>query len=54
MIIQEEKILDKSRLYNEYTALGISPEVIAFCTDIEKNLAQRFLAIDEVAEFNQL
>lgn len=46
--------MDKNKLYNEYTALGISPEVIALCSDIEQNLAQRFLAIDEVAEYNQL
>lgn len=37
-----------------YKELGISEDVIIFCTDIEKNLKERFEKIDLVAEYNQM
>ena len=37
-----------------YGKLGISPEVLKFGTEIENSLKERFLAIDENAEFNQM
>lgn len=37
-----------------YQLLGISPEVYAYGMEIEKKLEERFKAIDEVAEYNQL
>lgn len=37
-----------------YQNLGISPEVQKFCTDIEAQLKERFEAIDETAEYNQM
>ena len=37
-----------------YQALGISEKVLAYGTEIEKELKERFAAIDEVAEYNQL
>ncbi len=37
-----------------YKELGISEDVINFCTDIEKNLKERFEKIDLVAEYNQM
>lgn len=46
--------MDKSRLNDQYKALGLSDEVIAYCSDIEEKLSQRFTAIDAIAEFNQL
>ena len=49
----EEKIMitEKTKLYQ---ALGISEQVLAFGTEIEKELKERFAQIDEVAEYNQL
>lgn len=37
-----------------YQELGISPQVLAFGNKIEKSLKQRFDAIDENAEYNQM
>ena len=37
-----------------YRALGISEKVLAFGTKIERELKERFAAIDEIAEYNQL
>ena len=37
-----------------YQELGISPEVLKFGTEIEEHLKERFKAIDENAEFNQM
>ena len=37
-----------------YRELGISPAVYAFGQEIEKGLKERFDAIDETAEYNQL
>ena len=50
---REEKIMitEKTKLYQ---ALGISEQVLAFGTEIEKELKERFAQIDEVAEYNQL
>lgn len=37
-----------------YQKLGISKEVLAFGTEIEEGLKERFAGIDETAEYNQL
>jgi len=37
-----------------YRELGIDKAVYDFCSTIEKNLKERFLQIDEIAEINQL
>ena len=37
-----------------YSALGISREVQEFCAPVLDSLSQRFQAIDEIAEYNQL
>ncbi|MGN1267484.1 MAG: aminotransferase class I/II-fold pyridoxal phosphate-dependent enzyme [Dorea sp.] len=37
-----------------YTKLGIRPSVLEFGSTIEKELKERFDAIDEIAEYNQL
>ncbi|MDF2845627.1 MAG: ynbB [Herbinix sp.] len=37
-----------------YEALGIFPELLEFSNVIEGNLKERFEAIDQVAEINQL
>ena len=44
-------ITEKTKLYQ---ALGISEQVLAFGTEIEKELKERFAQFDEVAEYNQL
>ena len=41
-------------MMNMYQKLGIDQEVLAFGNKIEKSLKQRFEAIDETAEYNQL
>lgn len=46
--------MDKSILNEKYLTLGISPEVYAYCSKIEEELSERFISIDQVAEFNQL
>jgi cystathionine beta-lyase family protein involved in aluminum resistance len=40
--------------YEQYEALGVSKEVYDYCTYHDKKLKERFDAIDEVAEYNQL
>ena len=43
------------RLNDEmYVKLGVAPELIALANDVEDSLKERFLKIDEVAEYNQL
>ena len=37
-----------------YETLGISREVYAFGSEIEKTLQERFEEIDQTAEYNQL
>lgn len=46
--------MDKSNLNKMYEELGLSDKVIAYCSEIEDKLSQRFISIDKVAEFNQL
>ncbi|MDD3173680.1 MAG: methionine gamma-lyase family protein [Herbinix sp.] len=46
--------MEKTELIDAYQSLGIDSKVIAFCEDIERNLEERFKAIDKVAEFNQM
>ncbi len=41
-------------LSEQYKALGIAPEVVAFGEDVLKELEERFREIDERAEFNQM
>ncbi|MDD6293792.1 MAG: methionine gamma-lyase family protein [Eubacteriales bacterium] len=41
----------KDKMYSE---LGISKEVLEFCTEIEEKLQDRFKKFDEKAEYNQL
>lgn len=41
----------KDKMYN---GLGISKQVLDFCTEIEKRLQDRFKEFDEKAEYNQL
>ena len=42
------------RIMEQYKKLGISPEVYAVGEKTEEKLKERFAAIDETAEFNQL
>ena len=44
-------MLQTSQLYRQ---LGIREEVLAFADDTEKQLKDRFAAIDEMAEYNQV
>ena len=37
-----------------YKNSNIDAKVLAFCSEVETSLAERFAAIDEVAEYNQL
>lgn len=41
-------------LQDTYTTLGLDPKVLAFCSDIEQGLKDRFRLIDQVAEINQM
>ena len=41
----------KDKMYN---GLGISKQVLDFCTEIEERLQDRFKEFDEKAEYNQL
>lgn len=41
-------------LQNMYKEAGVSDEVYGFCSDIEKNLKERFEEIDKTAEYNQM
>lgn len=47
-------MMDKSGLECIYRELGISDEVLGFGREVEEGLKERFAAIDEVAEFNQM
>lgn len=42
------------KLNGAYENLGIDPKVLTYCSGIEKELMERFQAIDQIAEFNQL
>lgn len=44
----------KEDLKTQYAAMGISEEVYAYGERVESALKERFMAIDEVAEYNQL
>lgn len=46
--------MSREKLNDIYVQLGIHPEVLAYCDDVEKKLSDRFQTIDQVAEFNQL
>lgn len=41
-------------LENMYSKLNISKQVFDFCSEIEKDLKERFDSIDQMAEYNQL
>ncbi len=43
--------MELSEMYKE---LGISPQVQAYCTEIENRLKERFETIDATAEYNQM
>ena len=43
-----------SQIMEMYRTMGIRPSVYEFGTNIEKDLKDRFMAIDEIAEYNQL
>jgi cystathionine beta-lyase family protein involved in aluminum resistance len=49
----EEEALE-NKLQAEYEALGISPKVIRYCSEIENTLKERFAEIDRIAEYNQM
>ena len=49
--MEEETNMELNEMYQE---LGISQEVLKFGTEIEEHLKERFKAIDENAEFNQM
>lgn len=52
---QKQDWIEGSRVMNQlYCEMGICPEVKAFGDGILKNLKERFDAIDEMAEYNQL
>ncbi|MGF7144064.1 cystathionine beta-lyase family protein involved in aluminum resistance [Anaerotaenia torta] len=44
----------KQELTNAYRGLGIDSGVLNFCLEIEEKLAERFLKIDKIAEYNQM
>ncbi len=44
----------QQELKKAYQTLGIDEKVISFCADIESGLTERFGAIDQKAEFNQM
>lgn len=44
----------EKQLNEFYENMKISKEVLAFCNEIEKGLAERFFNIDKIAEYNQL
>lgn len=51
MTNQEEETMELDAMYE---SLGITPAVQKFCTEIEAQLKERFEAIDETAEYNQM
>ena len=44
----------KSTLVEQYKAMGICEEVYSYGEKTERELKERFVAIDEIAEYNQL
>ena len=46
--------MEQDMLKKMYGSLGISAQVLAFAEETEKNLKERFAAIDRTAEYNQL
>ncbi len=46
--------MQQSELYDVYQSLGIDPKVLAFCSNTENKLLERFHTIDKVAELNQM
>jgi len=46
--------LQENMLQDIYASLGIHSKVADYCVNIEKDLQERFAAIDKVAELNQL
>ncbi len=44
----------KQELTNAYRGLGIDSRVLNFCLEVEEKLAERFLKIDKIAEYNQM
>ena len=52
-VCRKERIQEMN-LQKMYDELNISENVLAFCTKIEEDLKQRFDAIDQMAEYNQL
>ena len=51
---KEEFELLTNELNEIYQSFGINPKVLAFCAEIESDLRERFYAIDNIAEVNQL
>ena len=49
--LEEETNMELNKMYEE---LGISEKVLKFGTEIEESLKERFEAIDENAEYNQM
>ncbi|MGB4661004.1 MAG: methionine gamma-lyase family protein, partial [Mobilitalea sp.] len=43
-----------NELNKAYQESGIDQKVLDYCSQIEKDLMQRFYEIDKIAEFNQL
>jgi Cystathionine beta-lyase family protein involved in aluminum resistance len=48
------KSMTKQRMEDMYAKLGISKDVLKFCTPIEEGLKERFEEIEQIAEYNQL
>ena len=46
--------MNNNELNSAYESLGINPNILDFCADIELKLQDRFQTIDKVAEFNQM
>lgn len=47
-------MVQRMNLNNMYKELNISKQVFNFCSEIEKDLKERFESIDRIAEYNQL
>ncbi|MCI8417433.1 MAG: hypothetical protein HFI33_08090 [Lachnospiraceae bacterium] len=54
MEVKNEKLLRRSQLQELYGQMGISPQVYEFAAGIEEALKERFMAIDDTVEYNQL
>ena len=46
--------MEEYKVDQMYQELGLSGEVIAYGRQVEDGLAERFRAIDETAEYNQI